>query len=272
MQQLQQRLGSIALIGGGKMGEAIVSGLIKGTGFDADGICVAEPFEERWPVLNGLYGVRCVADGSEIADADTFILAVKPQIMDEVASSLAAAAGFAPQRVISIAAGVTTTALTRFFTDTAVIRVMPNINLSVSAGMSVVAPAEGTSMAEAELVCELFSQMGKAVVIDEGLIDAATAVNGSGPAYFALFAEELAAAGAEAGIPEDIAKILATQTLIGTGRYLQMTEESPAELRAAVTSPGGTTQAALESFAEQGFGAVVREAFAACLKRARELG
>jgi len=270
MEGLQARLGRIGLIGGGKMGEAIVAGLVKGAGFDPASIEVAEPFEERWEVLSGLYDVRCVPDGTDLADPQTVIMAVKPQVFREVAATLQASPGFRPRLVVSIAAGVTTDVMLEFF-DCAVVRVMPNLCLSVSAGMAAVAPAAGTALAEAELVAELFGLMGDAVIIDESLIDVATAVHGSGPAYYALFTEILARLGAQAGLPQDVSEKLARQTAIGTGRYLELTSDSPAELRVAVTSPGGTTEAALQSFEAAGLEQVMREAFEACLRRAREL-
>ena len=272
MVELQERLGSIAVIGGGQMGGAIVGGLIKGASFDVNGIVVAEPFESQRNMLSESYGVRCVEDGSELDRTDTIIMAVKPQIFRDVAAALVAAANFAPKRVVSIAAGITTALMTEYFTDCAVIRVMPNINLMVASGMSVVAPSDGTPLAEAELVCELFSLLGEASIVDEQMVDAATAVSGSGPAYFALFVEELAKSGVALGLPEALALRLARQTLVGTGSYLALKDISPEELRSAVTSPNGTTEAAIECFEAQNFGLVVRNALEACLRRAKELG
>ena len=272
MEGLQERLGKLAIIGGGQMGEAIVAGLVHGALFDADNVYVAEPFENRRELLSEQYGVHCVEDGSQIDNPETVILAVKPQIFRDVAAELTELDNFTPKRVVSIAAGISTTVMLEYFTDCAVVRVMPNINLIVSAGMSVVAPAEGTPHKEAELVSDLFNLMGEAVIIEEQLINAATAINGSGPAFFALFTEELAQSGIAQGLPEEIAWQLARQTIIGTGRSLELRDISPAELRAAVTSPNGTTQAALECFQAQQFGIVVNNAFIACLNRAEELG
>jgi len=134
-----------------------------------------------------------------------------------------------------------------------------------------VAPSANTVMSEAELVVELFGLLGRATIIDEDQIDIATAVSGSGPAYFALFVEELAKSGIEAGLSEEVARLLARQTIIGTGRYLDESDITPEDLRAAVTSPNGTTEAAILSFEEQGFGNVIKTAFDACLRRAKEL-
>jgi pyrroline-5-carboxylate reductase len=141
----------------------------------------------------------------------------------------------------------------------------------VGAGMSVVCVSPDTPRSEGELIRELFSLMGDAVLLDEELINAATAVSGSGPAYFALFAEELAKAGQRAGLTHEDALLLATQTLRGSARYLELTEATPAELRVAVTSPKGTTQAALEEFEAGGLSLLVQRAVEAALRRAKEL-
>lgn len=267
-----ERLGKIALIGGGRMGEAIIAGLVHGALLDPTAVTIAEPDKERCTYLTDTYGIDCVQDGAQITGAKTVLLAVKPQVFEQVASRLAAAEGFTPKRVISIAAGVTTKTIASLFPDADVIRVMPNAPLLASAGMSVVAVAEDTPISEGQLVVELFSLMGEAMLIDEDKINAATALSGSGPAYYALLAEELIKAGEAIGLTDEQARQLSVQTLIGTARQLQLTEESPAELREAVTSPGGTTQAALESFYAQDFGGIIKQAVQAALKRAEELG
>ena len=269
--EIFEKLGKIALIGGGKMGEAIVAGLVHGALLNPEAIEIAEPGEDRRATLESTYGVSCSASGEDILGAQTAIFAVKPQVFKQVAAQLSAAEGFAPQRVISIAAGVTTNTIAEFFPAASVVRVMPNTPLMASAGMSVVAVAEGTPIAEGELVVELFSIMGEALLIPEDQINAATAISGSGPAYFALFVEELTRAGTTIGLSEEQAQHMALQTLIGTARQLQLTDESPEELRIAVTSPGGTTQAALESFSQNGLGNIIEKAVRAANQRAQEL-
>lgn len=271
MDDIFERLGKLAIIGGGKMGEAIVSGLINGALFDSDSLMVANPGEERREYLSASYGINCVASGVEIIHPTTAILAVKPQVIRGVCETLAAAPQFDPLRIISIAAGITTTTLQAFFPTASIIRVMPNAPMMVGAGMSAVCIGSGTPRSEGELGRELFALMGDAVLIDEGLMNAATAISGSGPAYFALFVEDLIKAGEQIGLAPHDAALLATQTLSGTARYLELTGATPAELRHAVTSPKGTTQAALESFEAEGFSAVVAHAVKACLNRAREL-
>jgi pyrroline-5-carboxylate reductase len=266
-----EKLGKLAVIGGGKMGEAIVSGLVNGALFDPELLIVADPGDERRESLSETYGIECVAFGSEISHPKTALLAVKPQVIREVCEALAATPTFDPLRIISIAAGITTETLQSFFPDASVVRVMPNAALMVGAGMSAVCVAQGTGRVEGELVREMFALMGDAVLLDESLINAATAVSGSGPAYFALFVEELAKAGEKNGLEPSDALLLATQTLSGTARYLELTGATPTELRQAVTSPNGTTQAALESFEAQGFPSVVATAVKAALIRAEEL-
>ena len=266
-----ERLGTIALIGGGKMGEAILAGLVHGTLLDPSAIVVAEPFDERRSFLTETYGVDCVEDAALISHAQTALFAVKPQAFRQVAEHLAASEGFSPERVISIAAGITTETMSEYFPYAHVIRVMPNAPLMALAGMSVVAVGEDTQNSEGELVVELFSLLGEALLLPEEQLNAATAISGSGPAYFALFVEELTRAGQLLGLSEEQAAKMALQTLIGTARQLQLTEVSPSELRMAVTSPGGTTQAALESFASQGFGTMVEQAVQAACTRAEEL-
>ena len=266
-----EKLGKIVLIGGGKMGEAIVAGLVHGALLDPKALVIAEPFEERCAYLTETYGVDCVLDAALITDAQTALFAIKPQVFKQVAGHLAAAEGFAPEHVISIAAGITTATITEFFPSAQVTRVMPNAPLLASAGMSLVAVAPHTQVSEGELVVELFSLMGEAMLLSEDKINAATAISGSGPAYFALLVEELTRAGQSIGLTQEQSQHMALQTLIGTARQLQLTEEGAAELRMAVTSPGGTTEAALESFYSNGFGSIVEQAVKAALKRAEEL-
>jgi len=245
--------------------------LIDGSLLDPESIVVAEPNPELNAHLSQTYGVDCVDDAARISHAQTALFAIKPQVFRQVAEHLEAADSFAPERVISIAAGITTETIIEYFPNAHVIRVMPNAPLMVSAGMSAVAVGEGTPNSEGELVVELFSLMGEAVLLTEDKINAATAISGSGPAYFALLVEELAHAGEKLGLSAEQSNQMALQTLIGTARQLQLTEISPSELRMAVTSPGGTTQAALESFASEGFGRLVEKATLAACNRAEEL-
>ena len=253
------------------MGEAILSGLVNGGMFDPGSVHVAEPDNERREFLASTYAVSCYATGSDISHPTTVILAIKPQVLPTICKELTSVSSFDPKRIISIAAGITTTTLRSLFADGAIIRVMPNAPLMVGAGMSAVCVASDAPRTEGEIVREFFALMGEAILIDESLLDAVTAISGSGPAYFALFAEELARAGVAIGLEPDEAGLLAVQTLRGTARYLELTDASPEELRAAVTSPKGTTEAAIEAFRARGLADVVMAAVQAAHKRAEEL-
>ena len=271
MDDIFTKLGKIAIIGGGKMGEAILSGLVNGAMFDLDSVHVAEPGEERREFLSSRYGIACYENGCEITNPTTVILSIKPQVLPEVCRELTSTPGFDPKRVVSIAAGITTTTLQSLFPDAAVIRVMPNAPLMVGAGMSAVCIASDTSRTEGEIIRELFALMGEAVLLDESMLNAVTAISGSGPAYFALFTEELIRAAEMIGLAPDDARLLAVQTLIGAARYIELMDATPEELRIAVTSPKGTTAAALDEFRAQGLDGVLLAAVKAAVKRAEEL-
>jgi pyrroline-5-carboxylate reductase len=271
LDNIASRLGKIAIVGGGKMGEAILSGLVSGAMFDPDQVVVAEPNVDLRCRLSETYGIVCVQSAVEIADPDSAVIAVKPQILRSVCEQLSSCASFTPRRIISIAAGITTSTLQSIFPNAAVVRVMPNAALMVGAGMSVVCLTDDTPRSEGELAREMFSLMGEAIILDEAQINAATAISGSGPAYFALFVEELARAGESLGLTPVDAHELSLQTLHGTARYLELTDATPEQLRIAVTSPNGTTQAALESFYANRLADVVVSAVQAAHARAEEL-
>ncbi|MDZ4654428.1 MAG: pyrroline-5-carboxylate reductase [Coriobacteriia bacterium] len=262
----------IAVIGGGRMGEAIVAGLVSAGAANAGDITVSEPDATRHPVF-AAHGVACVTDGHEaVADADVVIFAVKPQVIDAVIAHLAddIAAGTV---VVSIAAGVSCARLESLLpAETAVVRVMPNTPAMVGEGMSVLSGGSETTAEQLAAVRVLFEALGKAIVLDERYQDAAAAISGSGPAYVALFIDALARAGVRQGLSRDVAQLLATQTLRGTVELLERTGKHPEELVDAVSSPGGTTIAAIEALEVGGMRASVSAAVAAAVKRSKELG
>ena len=262
----------IAVIGGGRMGEAIVAGLISAGAASAGDITVSEPDSSRHEVFTA-HGVACVTDGhAAVTDVDIVIFAVKPQVMDAVVAHLSddIAAGAI---VVSIAAGMSCARLESLLpAGTAVVRVMPNTPAMVGEGMSVLSGGSETTAEQLATVRVLFGALGKAIVIDERYQDAATAISGSGPAYVALFIDALARAGVRQGLSRDVAQMLAMQTLRGTVELLERTGKHPEELVDAVSSPGGTTIAAIEALEAGGLRASVSAAVAAAVKRSKELG
>ena len=263
---------TLAVIGGGRMGEAIVSGLIAAGTVARERIAIAEVSEARRADLDA-YGVRCVGDGHDIvSDTEIVLFAVKPQVIDAVVVHLAE--DIPPGTiVVSIAAGISTARLEDLLpAGTAVVRVMPNTPVIVGQGMAVVSGGSAAGADEVERVRLLFEAVGEAVVLDERHQDAATAISGSGPAYAALFLDALARAGAEQGLPPDVAQALALQMLKGTAELLATTGMRPEELVDAVSSPGGTTVAAIQALEAGGFGSAVSNAVGAAVRRSKELG
>ncbi len=262
----------LAVIGGGRMGEAIVAGLVRARALEPGAITVAEPDAPRREALAANHGVVCVPDGaSAVIDADVVLLAVKPQVIDGVVSELASALG--GRVVVSIAAGISCARLEAALPDDArVIRVMPNTPALVGEGMALVSAGTGAGPDDVELVRALFDALGRALVVDERYQDAGTAISGSGPAYFALVVDALACGGVAQGLVRETAEALAIQTMLGTARMLQETGVHPEALIDGVSSPGGTTIAAVERLEARGVRAAFAEAVDAAVARSRELG
>jgi len=263
----------IAFVGGGNMARSLVGGLVS-RGADSATLHVAEPVEELRTALQRDFGVQVFARGEDaVAGADTWVMAVKPQVMRAVCESLAGAAQAARPLVVSIAAGITAGQLERWLGGgLAVVRAMPNTPALLGAGVTGLhanarVDADGRARAQA-----LMEAAGATVWIDdEALMDAVTAVSGSGPAYVFLLAEAMQAAGEAEGLTPDAARTLALQTILGAGRMLVEGDAPAAELRRRVTSPGGTTQAAIETFEAGGFRDLVAHAIRAATERGRTL-
>ena len=262
---------TLAVVGGGRMGGAIIGGLLDSGAVIAEQISVVEPTDERRVDLTAKYGVRCVAVGADALPAQIVILAVKPQIIDSVVTDLGRL--LADSLVVSIAAGVSCLRLEGMLPDaTAVIRVMPNTPAMVGEGMSVVSGGTSATAKQVELVRALFATLGKSIELDERYQDAATAISGSGPAYFALVIDALARAGVRQGLPREIAQTLAVQTMLGTARLIDEGGMHPEALVDGVASPGGTTIAAVEVLEARAVRSAFAEAVAAAVHRAKELG
>lgn len=262
-----------AFIGGGNMARALIGGLIQ-AGHPARSIMVADPGDKARQAAAADFGVGVSASNVEaVHNAELVILAVKPQIMPVVLSEIAAAV--APGAlVISVAAGIPLATLQHHLgTEIALVRAMPNTPALYGAGMTGMVAGPGVDRASRELAERVLAATGQVLWLeDEALMDVVTAVSGSGPAYFFALAEQLALAGQRAGLAPAAAAQLARQTAFGAGLMLVESSLSAGELRMRVTSPGGTTQAALECFAQDGFDAMVERAVEAAVRRGQELG
>jgi len=260
----------IGFIGGGNMAEALIAGQIKG-GHASGNICVSEPKQERRDFLARQYGVRCVEQNTDAATgADVLVLAVKPQQMQLALNGLSVRLK-SDATVISIAAGVNTASLHAWLGGQAhIVRVMPNTPALLGEGMSVLfSDADEIHKQRTEYVLHA---CGESLRVDnEKKMHAVTAVSGSGPAYFFLLAEVMQATGIKLGLDESMAAKLAAQTALGAGKMLVGSGRSAEALRQQVTSPGGTTQAAMDVMYEMGLPAAVRQAVLAASKRSEEL-
>jgi pyrroline-5-carboxylate reductase len=265
--------GTVAFVGGGNMARSLIGGLVA-RGTPAGAIRVAEPVEAPRESLGRDFGVQVSADNAQaVAGAETWVLAVKPQVMRAVCEALAPVAQAARPLVVSIAAGITSAQLERWLGGKiAVVRTMPNTPALLGAGVTGLFANAGVDAAGRERTESLLSAAGKTVWIDdEALMDAVTAVSGSGPAYVFLMAEAMQAAGEAEGLRAEDARTLALHTILGAARMLTEGDEPAAELRRRVTSPGGTTQAAIERFECDGFRDIVARAIHAATVRGREL-
>ncbi|KAI8665836.1 Pyrroline-5-carboxylate reductase [Fusarium falciforme] len=270
----------VCFVGGGNMAAAIIGGLLA-KNISKQNIYVSEPWEVNRNKMAET-GVKTTADTKEAsADADIVILAVKPQVAKTVCEELGAAWSDRESLpvVISIAAGITLTSIAEWFKQSSgraphIVRVMPNTPALVGEGASGLYAGEDVTEAERDLTSALLGTVSKATewVEKEELLDVVTGLSGSGPAYFFAFVEHLIASATSLGLSEEQATRLAKQTCFGAGKMLVESSEEPAQLRKNVTSPNGTTHAALVSFENSGLKAIVDGAVKAATSRAEELG
>ncbi|MEU7137794.1 pyrroline-5-carboxylate reductase [Streptomyces sp. NPDC046261] len=260
----------VAVLGTGKIGEALLSGMIR-AGWSTDDLMCTARRPERAEALRARYGVEVVSNSEAAKAADTLILAVKPQdmaiLLDELAPHLPA-----DRLVISAAAGVPTA----FFEEklpagTPVVRVMPNTPVLVDEGMSVISAGSHASEDHLLRTEEIFKPVGKTLRVPENQQDAATALSGSGPAYFYYLVEAMTDAGILLGLPRDKAHDLIVQAAIGAAVMLRDSGEHPVKLREAVTSPAGTTISAIRELESHGVRAALIAALEAARDRSREL-
>ncbi|HEX6612513.1 MAG TPA: pyrroline-5-carboxylate reductase [Rhodanobacteraceae bacterium] len=265
--------GSTAFIGGGNMARSLIGALI-GHGADPSSISVAEPRADARDELARDFGVRAFADNADaVAGAGCVVLAVKPQMMRKVCENLAEPLRETRPLLISIAAGVRIEQLERWLgAHLAIVRCMPNTPALIGAGASGLCANARVGAAQRALAERILNAAGIARWIEqESQMDVVTALSGSGPAYFFLLVEAMEDAAVQLGLPREAARALAVQTCLGAGRMLAEGGESAATLRARVTSPHGTTQAALDAFAQGGFRELVQRAMTAATRRGGEL-
>ncbi len=265
--------GPVAFIGGGNMARSLIGGLVA-RGQSTDAIRVAEPVAALREALERDFGVACFDHATPAATgADVWVLAVKPQVMREVCSALVPLAQARRPLVISIAAGITAGQLERWLGgDVPVVRAMPNTPALLGMGITGLFANARTDLPQRAAATALLEAVGPVVWIDEeSQMDAVTAVSGSGPAYVFLLAEAMQAAGVRQGLPPEAARALVRHTLLGAAAMLARQDEAADVLRARVTSPGGTTQAAIETFEAGGFRDLVDRAIAAATQRGRQL-
>ncbi|WP_311518470.1 pyrroline-5-carboxylate reductase [uncultured Corynebacterium sp.] len=260
----------IAVLGGGQIGEALVSGLVN-AGYDGADIVVTNRSEDRRAHMEKTYGVKTLSDNNAaVKDADFVFGCVKPYAIEEV---FAEAEIPASAVAVSLAAGIQLEKLEAAAGDgVPVVRVMPNTPMLVGKGMSTATAGTHVSEEQFDGVVELLGAVGEVAVVAEKDIDAAAALAGSAPAYFFLVVEALVDAGVQLGLTRDVATKLATQTASGAGAMLVESGREPLALRAGVTSPGGTTAAAVRELEESGLRGAFYRAAEACAQRAKELG
>src|SRR5262245_33483580 len=262
----------VGLLGGGRMGEALAAGLLD-AGWDADALAVAEVDAERRRHLESrLTGVRVVPSPAwAAADVDLLVVAVKPP---DVVDALTASATALPEHalVLSIAAGVSIATLEQAAPGRPVVRAMPNLPAIVGKGASAIAAGSLATDDDVESAERVLGSVGTVVRVSEPHLDAVTGLSGSGPAYLFLLAEAMIEAGVMVGLTRDHADALVRQTLIGAAALLADSGDAPETLRATVTSPGGTTAAALKELETHGFRSAVLDAVDAATRRSRELG
>jgi pyrroline-5-carboxylate reductase len=263
----------IAFIGGGNMARSLIGGLLR-TGAHAGAISVAEPRAEASQDLSRDFGVATYTDNAQAAaEASMLVLAVKPQMMAEVCRQLQPVVQRSRPLIVSIAAGIRIEQIERWLGGTmAIVRCMPNTPALIGAGATALYANGRVSAPQRAQAQHVLDAAGLTVwVNDEAQMDVVTALSGSGPAYFFLLAEALENAAFAQGLSRDTARALAAQTAMGAGRMLAESGETAATLRQRVTSPGGTTQAAIESFLADGFSQMVARAVAAASRRGGEL-
>ena len=252
------------------MGETVLSGLLR-AGWHADQIVATDRRPERCQELTAKYGIRMVQNTEAVVEAETVILVVKPQDMSDLLAEIAPS--IKPGAlVVSLAAGVDTAFIeSRLPEGVAVVRVMPNTPAQVDEGMAAISPGSHSTEDHLDRVTEILSATGRVITVPERYQDAVTAISGTGPAYLFFVVEAMIEAGVHLGLPRDTATELVVQTMLGSAKLLRETGEHPTVLRERVTSPGGTTAAAVRQLEDHKVRAAFLVAMEAARDRSREL-
>jgi pyrroline-5-carboxylate reductase len=267
----ESRPDAVAILGGGKIGEALLSGLLRGTR-TAEDVVIAEKNADRADYIARTYGVTTLDTVAAVAAARTLVLAVKPQDIDALLAEIRGSV--TPEHVVvSVAAGVTTARLQKGLADgVPVVRCMPNTPALVDQAMTAISAGSHADASHLAVAESLLAAVGRVVEVPESQLDAVTALSGSGPAYFFYLVEAMIDAGILLGLPRTLAAELIVQTAIGSAIMLRDSGEHPVQLREAVTSPGGTTIAAIRELEVHGVRAALLAAIEAAAARSRELG
>ncbi len=265
-------MGKIGFLGGGRMAEALVRGILQGGLVSGEDIHIVDPDSSRCRLMAETYKVSASTEYTPIWECDIIIFAVKPQVMGSLLDECRP--HISPRHLlISIAAGIPLQFMEqRLVEGCRVVRVMPNTPALVLAGASALSPGQTVSDEDLALAKEIFDAVGISVVMAESYLDAVTGLSGSGPAYVFAFLEALIEAGLKVGLARDDAEKLAQQTILGSIQLALETGEHPAQLKAMVTSPGGTTISGLHELEKAGFKAGIMNAVEAATNRSRELG
>ena len=261
----------IAFIGAGNMASSLIGGLLA-KGLDAAQIRASDPGAETRAKVTAEHGIEVFADNAQaVQDADVIVIAVKPQAMKAVCQNLRP--HLKPhQLLVSIAAGITCASLLNWLGNQPLVRCMPNTPALLGKGVSGLFATADVTAEQRQQADELLSAVGIVLWVDtEAQIDAVTAVSGSGPAYFFLLIEAMTAAGVKLGLPREVAEQLAQHTALGAAHMAVASDVDAAELRRRVTSPAGTTEAAITSFQADGFEAIVEKALSAAAHRSAEM-
>lgn len=263
----------IGFIGSGNMGEALIHGLLHGHLCRSEQIICSDTRPERLKAIREKYGVKGTTHNTEVVkQSDIILLSVKPQIMKQVVQEVAKYLDFS-KLIISIAAGVPLDAIESCAQkELKLIRVMPNICVSVREGISAIAGGRHASREDLMMAKTIFDSVGKSILIEEYLLDAVTGLSGSGPAYIFLIVDALADAGVKVGLSRTDSLILASQTVLGAAKMLIETGEHPGKLKDMVTSPGGTAIAGLHTLEQGGVRTTLINAVEVATDRSRALG